>query len=229
MTFEPTRDEIADRWADAYARITEFAADFGDHDLAVTVPGTPKWSVRELMCHVVGSPIDLVAGKFEGAGGDEWTQRQVDARAGCGLAQLLEEWDGARGSIEAAARAGDLPSPVAFDILTHESDFRGALQLPRTDDPLALRFVTDGFAARAVKVAAKKELPVLELVASDTGWRAGAPGGVAATATEHEWTRALTGRRSNAQVAAYDWTGDPSPYLDLLSPFGPLRDHDVVE
>ena len=52
---------------------------------------------------------------------------------------------------------------------------------------------------------------------------------MSAAAPQHEWARALTGRRSAAQVAAYDWSADPAPYLDLLSPFGPLRDTDVEQ
>ena len=73
------------------------------------------------------------------------------------------------------------------------------------------------------------ELPPLELCATDSEWKAGTPGGVSASAPEHEWTRALTGRRSSRQVRVCDWTDDPTPYLDLLSPFGPLRETDVIE
>lgn len=45
-----------------------------------------------------------------------------------------------------------------------------------------------------------------------------------------ELMRAMTGRRSLAQIKAYDWTADPTPYLPLFG-FGPFttRPQDLVE
>lgn len=45
-----------------------------------------------------------------------------------------------------------------------------------------------------------------------------------------ELLRAMTGRRSAAQIKAYDWTVDPTPYLPLFG-FGPFttRTEDLVE
>jgi uncharacterized protein (TIGR03083 family) len=229
MKFAPTPDEIADRYAAARPRIVAMLKDLSPSELATPVPGTPKWTVHNLLSHLVGGPVDFSEGRIEGAGGEEWTQRQVEARREATLQQLLAEWDGVAPMVDAAARGGVVPAPVTFDILTHESDLRGALGIGPTPDPLAIRFITDGFTARATAVAAKAQLPPLEFCATDSEWKAGTPGGVRAAAPQHEWTRALTGRRSNRQVGSYEWTGDPAPYLDLLSPFGPLRDSDVIE
>jgi uncharacterized protein (TIGR03083 family) len=229
VTFAPTSEEIADRYRDARIRVVGLIDGLVDDQLAIRVPGTPKWTVRDLIGHVVGCPIELAAGHFEGAGGDEWTQAQVDARRETSIADLLAEWEAAADSIDAAIRIGNVPVPVTLDILTHESDLRGAIGAAATPDDRAVRFVADGFGARAFSVAAKADLAPLELRATDTDWSVGTPGGVSAEATEHEWTRALTGRRSNRQVTGYRWIGDPKPYLDLLCPFGPLPELDVDE
>ena len=85
----------------------------------------------------------------------------------------------------------------------------------------------NGFAARAVKVAKDAGL-VLELTDCE-GWSMGAPGGATFTAAKLDLIRVMSGRRSKRQVMAMDWLGDPSPYLPLLSPFGPLGDTDVNE
>jgi hypothetical protein len=114
-------------------------------------------------------------------------------------------------------------------VITHEQDLRGALGAEQTPDPLAVRFVTDGFGARVGRVVERAGLAPLEIRDPSCGWRVGEPGGVCAQASEFEWFRALTGRRSGRQVSAFDWTGDPTTYLDLLSPFGPLRDTDVSD
>jgi uncharacterized protein (TIGR03083 family) len=229
VSFDPTPADIADRYADARVRIVAIASALSPEELATMVPGTPKWSVHGLLSHLVGGPVDFAAGRVEGAGGAAWTQRQVDTRRDHSRDQLLAEWEGVAAGADAAIRAGAVPVPVTYDILTHESDLRGAVSAEPTSDPLAIRFVADGFTARAAAVAAKAGCPALELAATDSDWTAGTPGGVRAAATELEWTRALTGRRSNRQVMDYDWSGDPAPYLDLLSPFGPLRETDVIE
>jgi hypothetical protein len=53
--------------------------------------------------------------------------------------------------------------------------------------------------------------------------------GATVSAPEFELFRAMSGRRSRAQVAAFEWQGDSGPYLDVLCVFGPLPDNDVVD
>jgi uncharacterized protein (TIGR03083 family) len=227
MSFAPTAGEIADRYRDSRCRVIALIEGVSDEQLLAPVPATPKWTVRDLIGHVVGCPIDLAAGHFDGAGSKTWTQAQVDARREKSVAELVAEWETAAARIDAGIRAGSIPAPVALDLLTHESDVRGAVGAPTTPDALAVRFVVDGFGSRAVGAAEKAGLPPLQLRAADTSWSAGTPGGVSAVAAEHEWARALAGRRSGRQVSGYQWDDDPAPYLDLLCPFGPLPDGDI--
>jgi uncharacterized protein (TIGR03083 family) len=227
MTFGPTPEEIADRYRDSRDRLVGLIEALPDNVLARVVPGTPKWTVADLIGHLVGCPIDLAAGIVEGAGGEAWTQSQVETRRGTSVSDLMAEWAAHAEQIDRAIRSGDVPVPATYDILVHESDLRAAVGAARTPDARAVRFVVDGFGARAVKVVAKAALPPLQLRGGDTGWSVGEPGGVGAIATEAEWARALPGRRSGQQVRAYSWSADPGPYLDLLCPFGPLPDADV--
>lgn len=229
MSWRPSADEIADRYVDARTRVVGLVGDLSDGQTATNVPGTPRWTVRELVSHLVGGPSDMLAGNIEGAGGEEWTQAQVEARRGRSISDLLAEWDEAIGPLERAIRAGHVPAPVTFDVITHEQDLRGALGAEPMPDPLAVRFVTGGFGARVERVVAEAGLPPLEIRDPECGWCAGSPGGVSVAASEFELFRALTGRRSGRQVSALDWNGDPAPYLDLLCPFGPLRSTDVSD
>jgi uncharacterized protein (TIGR03083 family) len=229
VTFDPTPAEIAEPYSRSRGRVSELVSSLRADQLEVPVPATPRWTARELLCHVVGCPVALVAGEFEGAGSEPWTQAQVDARRDRGADELLAEWEAAGPAIDAAIRGGTVPVPVTLDIITHEQDLRAAVGAERTPDADALRFLVDGFGARVDAVVGKAALPPLQLRAGDTGWYAGVEGGVVATATEYEWARALAGRRSVRQVAAFDWSDDSAPYLDLLSPFGPLRETDVTD
>jgi uncharacterized protein (TIGR03083 family) len=224
---QPTGDQVAAVYGACADRITEIARPLGDDQLAMPVAGTPAWTVIELLSHLVGGPADVVAGNLEGAGSDGWTRRQVAARRGRSVAELLDEWSGLREPIGEVCRSGVAPS-LAFDIATHEQDLRGALGMPRLDDETAVELVAEAFGNRAVAVSAKAELPPLQVL-DGGGWSLGEPGGVTVTAPRFELFRTMAGRRSNRQAADLAWSGDPAPYLDLLSPFGPLRDSDVVE
>lgn len=230
MSWNPTPDDVADRYGDARTRVVGLVSSLSDEQAAVIVPGTPKWTVRDLVSHLVGGPVDFLSGNVEAAGSEEWTQAQVEARRGRSISTLVEEWDDVFSDIDGAIRAGHAPAPVAFDVITHEQDLRGALGCEPTPDPLAVRFVTGGFGARVEHVVEQAGLPPLELRDSSSGgWRIGPSGGVTAEASEFEWFRALTGRRSGRQVSAFEWSGDPAAYLDLLCPFGPLRETDVSD
>jgi uncharacterized protein (TIGR03083 family) len=227
MTFTPAPDEIADRYGESRERLVGLIDALPDEALSHVVPGTPRWTVHDLIGHLVGCPIDLVAGHFDGAGGEAWTQAQVEARRDTAVSDLMAEWASHAEQIDQAIRSGAVPVPVTYDVLTHESDLRGAVGAPPTPDPRAVRFLAEGFGARAVKAASTAGLPPLRILADDAGWWVGEPDGVSAVATQAEWARALPGRRSGRQVSAYTWSADPTPYLDVLCPFGALPDVDV--
>jgi uncharacterized protein (TIGR03083 family) len=229
MSWKPEPDEVADRYVSARARVVALVGSLTTEQSSARVPGTPRWDVRQLLSHLAGGATDMVTGNVEGAGGDRWTAAQVEARRGRSVAELLEEWDGVAGSIEAGLRAEAVPVPMTFDVITHEQDLRGALGAEPIPDPEAYRFVIDGFCARLDRVVSRAGLAALEVVDAGGTWCRGTPGGVHARAPEFEWFRALTGRRSSNQVAGFEWNCDPAPYLDLLSPFGPLRTSDVSD
>ncbi len=226
MSTRPSGERIAAVYASCADRIVALMAGLGTDDLNRKVPGTPLWTVRDLLAHLVGGPADLVAGNLDGAITPPWTQAQVDARRDHSVAQLLDEWAGLREAIDGVCRSGQLPA-ISMDVLTHEQDINGALDLPRLSDPMALEFAANGFGARAAKVARDAGLS-LELT-DGAGWSIGEPGGASLVGSKFELVRAMSGRRSAAQVMAMDWLGDPTPYLDLLSPFGPLGDTDIHE
>ncbi|MGN6475418.1 MAG: maleylpyruvate isomerase N-terminal domain-containing protein [Mycobacteriales bacterium] len=223
----PTGEQVAAVYASCADRVVDIAQSLDDAQLATPVAGTPAWNVIELLSHLVGGPADVVAGNLEGVATPPWTQAQVDSRRGRSVADLLDEWAGLREQVEGVCRSGVAPA-LAFDIATHEQDLRGALNLPRFSDDSAIDLVTTGFAAGAVSRCRKAELPSLQFV-DPAGWSLGEAGGVTQTAPRFELFRLMAGRRSGAQGAALAWSGDCSPYLDLISPFGPLRDSDVVD
>lgn len=225
--------QYADLWTSAQARVLDLL-DGADEAAATTaVPATPGWSVRDVVSHAVGVAADVVAGTVDPAISQEWTQGHVDQRAGASLAEILDEWRALTPRV--LALMPDAPVAAAtslvVDLTTHEQDLRGALGVPgaRTDPALDLGVRAFG-GALATKVA-ERDLAPVRLV-GDRG-EVLAPQGshpvVTGQATTYELHRALSGRRSAAQVRALGWTGDPEPYLPVFSRFGDLRQDDLVE
>jgi hypothetical protein len=70
----------------------------------------------------------------------------------------------------------------------------------------------------------------LRVVVEHAQFRRGPADGAELTlaTTRFDAFRRRMARRSRAQLAALDWSGDPAPVLDHLVVFGPAA-HDVVE
>jgi uncharacterized protein (TIGR03083 family) len=106
------------------------------------------WTVRDVAAHVAGTLADITAGRFEGLGTPEVTQREVDERAGRRAAELADELDevkvGAQQLLSAFdddAWEGPAPAGVArtvgwgveslwYDAFVHGDDIRHALGRP---------------------------------------------------------------------------------------------------
>ena len=179
--------------------------------LDAIAPATPQWRVRDVFAHVVGVATDVLNGNIADAGGDQWTAAQVNARYDPPIASLIDEWESAGPQIDAFVLSVPtaLTGQLLLDTSTHEHDIRNALGCPgaRDSDALVmgavwlvnalgqlydstgdapLRFETESFRANAGTGE-----PVATLRAST-----------------FEVVRAVTGRRTHAEIADYEWAPD---------------------
>lgn len=187
----------------------------------VNVPACPLWSVRETVSHLAGTAQDIASLNLQGAGTDTWTQAQIDRHADHRLDELLDLWAGRADSVTDILAQGPqlVGAQAVFDALTHEHDICGALGEPglRTQDPVfevAAGFLT-AMLDRAIRRAA---LPALQLTTPTTGTTqlgdpSTAPGQIAVEMSDFEALRAFGGRRSNRQLWALPWQGDPERLL----------------
>jgi hypothetical protein len=74
--------DLAALYRDTQARVVDLVEPLSPDMLATPVPGTPRWTIAQVICHVTGVCADLVAGNVEGAATEPWTGRQVAARVG---------------------------------------------------------------------------------------------------------------------------------------------------
>jgi hypothetical protein len=125
---------------------------------------------------------------------------------------------------------GDAPFAISgqalFDVVTHEHDVRNALGKPgaRGSEAVALgwqwfvgaRTRGGGPAICFVTEGARDVAGVGELIAT-------------VEAPRFELARAVTGRRTAKEIAAYGWDGEPRPKLLLASPIFSMRTESLAE
>ncbi len=214
------------------ARVVGIVGALDPADLARPVPATPGWSVRDLVAHLAGVSADALVGDVRPESA-EWTAGHIRDRSDLSVEQVVHEWLRAGPRVEEMLRTAP-PLPAAMllmDLTVHEQDLRSAVGEPPLGETQVLTLAADMLCRGLDRQLRERDLPPLH-VTTPEGFTAlagrGEPG-ASVRAGLLEVTRALTGRRSAAQVRAYDWAGDPEPYLPVLSLFGELRSHDLVE
>jgi uncharacterized protein (TIGR03083 family) len=232
MSNKPSGDDIARHYRSAHERLTGFARGLSAEQADTPVPGTPAWSVHDVLAHLAAIPTDALSGRLAGIPNDDETATQVAERKDREIHELLDEWAPNVPAMCEGAQAGLVPPNLAVDALTHEQDIRGALGATPALTSEELRFCTNRYAFGCGYGLKQAGIPPLAIAATDTDFAFTAGIGEPAAsvrASEFELFRALCGRRSRAQVAAYDWSGDPAPYLDRFNIFGELPDSDIAE
>lgn len=215
-------------FGEAYAatrrRIFDLAEALTPEEASRTVPACPDWSVRDVLAHLTGIAVDATKGQLEGVGSPEWTQRQVDERKDMSLGELLHEWEEAGKQIDGALEYFPKAAASLFvgDTVTHEHDIRLPLRRPGDRDAPAIQLAVDGYVRWLGRRLKEHELAPIAVRAGDREWVAGKtePQGAVEAPSTFELLRALTGRRTRDEIAAFVWSVDGEPYLDVFSMYG---------
>ena len=215
--------EYGEAYAEARSRFTEFMTSLDDGEVTTDVPACPGWKTRDVLAHLTGICTDTLAGRIEGAGSKEYTSRQIDERRDRSVDEMVAEWNEHAPAFEEMLDSihPAISGGIVGDLFTHEQDARGAVGRPGVREGAAFDLSLDSqvrFFGRRIKEA---KLPTLEVKAAGRSWVAGKEE-VSGTleADGYELVRGLTGRRTHAQVRAFDWKVDPEPYLPVFSMYG---------
>jgi uncharacterized protein (TIGR03083 family) len=208
--------EMADIYRDTEARIRDVLIGSGPAAWQCPVAACPGWSVRDVVSHLTAVAQDWVAGALSGAPTDEQTAEHVRRFADRGEEEILEAWSQSSDRLRHLSETVGLEPPLG-DIASHEHDIRSALGRPGARDARSVRWTSD-------RLLTLLQTPVpLRVVVEDGQYRSGPADGIEIElqTTRFEAMRWRTGRRSPAQLAAMNWSADPTPVLDHLYIFGP--------
>lgn len=187
-------------------------ADIVNDDLADrSVPATPKWNMHDVVSHLYGVLTDVSSGNLEGVTTDPWTSAQVERGRDKTVSQMIDAWAGVAPDFETflSSPAGSNAGAAVMDVHCHETDLRSALGLAPALPDEFLAWAGETMRAGFHAQVAASGLPKVTLSADD-----------------FDWFRGRLGRRTRDEVAAFDWSADPVPYLDTFFIFGPT-DHPV--
>ena len=222
------RVDAVEEWSRAQQRVIDLVADLPPERAGLRVPACPDWTVRELLSHMVGLGVDVVAGDEPDDHNEAWTGKHVLERRGHDVTAFVAEWQAVAGPLRAWMRANNV-RPLG-DVIIHEQDLRGALGVPGGQDSDGVRAIRERFVGRfAGRVA---DLPPIALVGESWTWVSdGTPDDapVVVRAPDFELARALVTRRSAAQLKSWTVRGDVGPYLDAFAMLGPLPSTDLTE
>lgn len=224
---ETDKADLAGLYRDTRERLSDLIAQLGAAALRTMVPACPLWAVRDVLAHLTAITEDVLAGRLAGPPDEEFTAEQVARFAHVPVSEMLARWSANGPQFEHVIQSLDV-WPAVIDIASHEQDIRGALGLPGARDCAAIKQTTPRLGSRLdvpVPVRIVTEHREYRVGASEVG--AGEPVLTLST-SEFEMFRWRMGRRSLGQLAAMDWSGDPSAVLGKLTVFGPTAS-DIVE
>ena len=194
-------------YAGVRTRVTELIRGADPTALESIAPATPEWRVRDVLAHLVGVTDDVIRA-LDGVATDPWTRRagRCPARRECRRPVGGVDRDGRAVRGRAGRCAVEISGQALFDAVTHEHDIRSALGVPGARDTDAVELAWEWILGARTRGGA----PCMCFVTED-GEDTSGVGEVVATveAPRFELLRAVTGRRTAAEIEGYDW--DPGP------------------
>jgi uncharacterized protein (TIGR03083 family) len=221
-----------------------------DQELDRDVPATPGWSIRNIATHLAADATCVISSDFPrqffDSFGDEdavavlneWTAGQLRDRTGKSLDEIVEEWDRSAQAVTAMMRKeqewpGGLPwftdRVLTTDVAVHQQDIYGALGMEKDREAPQVKIGLAGYIGTMDFRLQGDGQPAMRFESGEKSWSAGGDDPKATVrASRWELFRAMSGRRNPDQIRAYDWEGDPEPFITYFYPYG-IRADALVE
>lgn len=223
MTDDATLPDLTIAYRDLRARVTDLIRAASPEQLEAIAPATPEWRVHDVLAHMVGVTADVLAGRLDGVATDAWTQAQVDARRTTPVDVMLDEWAENAVTVEPMIPDfGVMAGQAVLDACTHEHDIRDALDRPGARDSTAIHIGSAWLGDRIGEFNAPTDRGAIR-IETDLWSRTYGDGEPTSTlrVSAFELMRGSTGRRSQAQLDTWEWSGPARGELVVMPIFVP--------
>lgn len=221
---------LTDHYRGEREQLIELGRTINAQDASMMTLACPEWSVKDVYAHLAGIATDILAGNTEGAATAPWADQHVSDRRDQSLTAVLDEWstNGAEVSTVMASIGEAFPYLLFIDQYTHGWDIRAAIgeRAAVTPNLTAWRHFADDVRTTLESDPAGADLDAITLQLSDGGFTqsiaigTGEPVGTVAMPL-FEFSRAVLGRRSIAQLTRFDWpVADPTGHIHAIVRFG---------
>ena len=211
-------------WEATRERITELLRSLSDDTGDLAVPTAPGATVRDLVVHltqtVAATGHEPLAPPTAGT-----------ADRGAALADLVAAWEQAAETVPARISDPQAASVLITVATMAEHDLRTALNAPGARDDVSIKVALDELAGRFSDRVASAGLPPLRVTVEQWGTIAGnGRANSCVVADRFEFVRAMSGRRSAAEIRRWNWGVQADPYLPVISevslPANEIRERD---
>jgi uncharacterized protein (TIGR03083 family) len=218
--------QVGTAYSGVRQRVSELTGSIDERGGRTPVPPCPLWTVHDVVAHLVGVVEDATAGCLDGVATDPWTQAQVEAHRNDSIPTMLHRWSEVAPPFEGLLDdIGAVGRQAVLDAVTHEHDIRSALGRPGARRSDAVMIGYDFGAPRFLENAEAKGVSIrLGGVGSQRYGPPDAP--LRLEGMPFDLMRALTGRRSVAQIRAMAWSSDCEPALGAFT-WGPFRPAEI--
>jgi hypothetical protein len=202
-------------------------------ELTQKVGASPDFSVLEICSHLTGVVVDAANGdapQYPLIGSDDRVRLHVTQSGADDVDEILAAWQAAEPKLVENSSDEQLIN-VIVELTTREHDLRAQLDEPGHRDDVAMKIALDALSAAFSDRVKAAGAPPLRVTVEQWGTIIGDDGRSreCLVGDRYEFVRAMTGRRSRAQLDRWSWSTDASPYVSTLSATGSLRDSDFRE
>jgi uncharacterized protein (TIGR03083 family) len=209
-------------YVESRERLAALARGLDAAGASTAVPACPGWDVHGVVSHLTGILSDMSTGRLDDVGTPAWTAAQVASRRDRPIRDVVEEWDALMGFAQETIPAmGEHGGTLASDVLSHELDVRAALGLDQPIGTPAFDAAVERHVALLADRLVAAGLGPVGILAGERSWVVGDGQPVASVRVDpFELLRGLTGRRTPAQVAEWDWDSMGDDYAAVWSAYG---------
>jgi hypothetical protein len=218
--------DLAAIWHATRDRITRLVRELPDDAAFTAVPTAPGATVNDVITHL----IDTARHAMDDP--ETFVLPASGADRSATLAELTVRWEKAAEALDdPVASDADFASFLITDAVMSEHDLRTALGKPGARDDVAVKVALDELSGRFSDRVASAGLPPLRVTVEQWGTIAGDGRAISCVVADRfEFVRAMSGRRSAAEIRRWNWGVEPDTYLPVISevalPANEIRERD---